>query len=377
MSTNSDDSEQGTAVFTPRRTWRKKDLLRESLLGLARSLGPGQRLPTVAVLCESLSVSNSTLDIALRDVELRGAIVRQHGKGIFVSPTIRLKTVGVVFGGDIFSPGFSPFWSLLLQAVKEQTGDGRLVARAYLDITQSSGGVGGHAQLVEDLEDRRLDGVLLLSPQIDHDEAGWLRKHGVPLVLLGDRAEEGWSVAFDWTPLTDRAAAEIARSGCRRVGLLASPAHRAALEEACGQAGADGVQIDDWSYETWSAIIPGVGTRENCAHRLTERMIAGRATNPLPDALVSLEDTMTRGVVTALLQNGLQPGRDLRIVTAENKGSPVLQPYAADLVRVVIDPAKVARAALGMLETLMDGGTPPENPARVRAEEEQGLGARG
>jgi DNA-binding GntR family transcriptional regulator len=40
----------------------------------------------VAELCESLSASNSTLDPILREMEKQGSIVREHGRGIFVSP---------------------------------------------------------------------------------------------------------------------------------------------------------------------------------------------------------------------------------------------------------------------------------------------------
>ncbi len=366
-------SEQNASASTTRRAWRKKDVLRESLLGLARSLGPGKRLPTVAKLCESLSVSNSTLDPILREMEKQGAIVREHGRGIFVSQAIRLKTIGVVFGRDVFYPGASPFWGLMLQAVRERAGDdGRFVTRAYLDITHAGGGLGGHAQLVEDIEDRRLDGVLLLAPKSEYDQIAELGVCGVPLVDFGGRAEDGWSVTIDWTPFFDRAAAEIARSGCRRVGLMAAPDRQTSFAQTLRQAGAGEVCLDDWSYETWASVLSDCDTFERGAHQLACRKLSERPANPLPELLVSTDDTMTRGVITALLQNGLQPGRDLRIVTSENKGSPVLQPYAADLVRVAINPAKVVRAALDMLGTLMDGGTPPENPVRVRAEEASG-----
>jgi DNA-binding LacI/PurR family transcriptional regulator len=134
------------------------------------------------------------------------------------------------------------------------------------------------------------------------------------------------------------------------------------LAEELRAAGAADVRIEDWSYETWAWVIPGAGTRENCAFQLTRRMIAEAAATPLPDVLISQEDTMTRGALTALREAGLQPGRDLRIVAAANTGSPVLEPYAADLTLIEFDPADSVRAALEMLEILMNGGTPPVNP---------------
>jgi len=271
----------------------------------------------------------------------------------------------VVFGGDIFSPSFSPFWSLLLQAVREQADGHAFAPQAYLDLSDGSGQLGDHGRLLEDLEARRLDGLLLFTPG---DEAAELRACGLPLVVFG-QAEVGWAVTIDLDRFLERAARELAATGCRRVGLIAMPAQQAKFANLLHDAGLRDVRLDDWSYDTWANIIPGAGTRENCAHRLVERMIAERAANPLPDTLVSLEDTATRGALTALHQAGLRPGRDLRIVTAESRGSPVLDPFADGLTRIVFDPAACVAAMLAMLETLMAGGTPEQNPVRIGPEQ--------
>jgi DNA-binding LacI/PurR family transcriptional regulator len=69
---------------------------------------------------------------------------------------------------------------------------------------------------------------------------------------------------------------------------------------------------------------------------------------------------MTRGAVTALRDAGISIGTDLQIVTAENLGSPVLTPYADCLTRIGYDPAECIRAALGMIELLIEGGRPTE-----------------
>ncbi len=347
-----------------KRVWSKKTVLREALLGLAHKLGPGARLPTVATLCQSLSVSNATLDVILRELEGQGAIVREHGRGIFVSSTIRQKSIGVVFGGDIFSSRFSPFWNLLLQAVREQAGAHHFLPRAYLNIAEGHDGLGGHAQLFEDLEARRLDGLLLLAPHYQYDEAAQLRGYEVPLVVFGGRGD-GWRVAHDQGAFVRLAARELAARGHRRLALLAEPGLQPQLQSEVKRAGGLEPQIVDWSYETWAPILPGAGSHENCARLLTQRMLAATASSPLPEVLVSTEDTATRGVITALQQAGLQPGRDLRIVSAANLGSAVLEPYDNALVCLEFDPAASVRAALGMLETLMNGGRPEKTPVLI------------
>jgi DNA-binding LacI/PurR family transcriptional regulator len=356
--------------------WAKQGPLGEALLAMALDLGPNARMPTVRTLCARYGVSTSTLDPVLRSLELRGAIVRQHGRGIFVAPTIRHKTVGVVFGGDIFSASFSPFWSLLLQAVREQAGERELEPRAYLDISRGHDGLGGHAQLLEDLEERRLDGLLLLTPSYQDDEAGRLRRHGTPLVVFGGMRNDNWRVTHHPVTLYRLAARKLAARGCRTVALLGPDvwARRPLIETELRAAGAKAAQIVDWSFETWEASLPGTLTREKTGYELVRRMIAARAETclraglkqaPLPDGLLTTDDTVTRGAIAALQQAGLQPGRDLHIATGSNKGSPVLDPYADDLIRIEYDPAESVRAALDMLTVLMDGGTPTINPVLI------------
>ena len=171
-------------MILDRKAWTKQKPLGEALLALANDLGPNEKLPTVRKLCATFDVSTSTLDPVLRDLETRGVIVRQHGRGIFVAPTIAQKTIAVVFGGDIFSVSFSPFWSLLLQAVSRQAVARKHRPLAYLNIAQPGGGLGGHEQLVEDLASHRIHGMLLLAPDHRIDESAQFQAGGVPLVVL-------------------------------------------------------------------------------------------------------------------------------------------------------------------------------------------------
>jgi DNA-binding LacI/PurR family transcriptional regulator len=353
-----------SAVIKP-GGWAKQEPLGSALLAMAQKLGPGRKLPTVRQICSRFKVSTSTLDPVLRSLETRGSIVRKHGSGIFVSEHIRQKTIGVVFGGDIFSPNFSPFWSLLLQAVRDQASGCAMRPRAYLDIARAESALEAHAQLTEDLEAGRLDGLLLLAPQHDRDEAGQLRAYGVPLVVLGGD-EPDWRVTFDWTAFARRAVRELNRAGCRRVALAGHGTADLCMELKAGLRRPGPVPpLDDWSYERWSRVIPGAGTHENCAYRMVQRLLAERGGAALPEAVVSMEDTMTRGILAALREAGFRPGRDIRVVTAENSGSPVLEPYGRDLTTIPFAPGALIRAALGMLKGLMDGNTPPSNPVRI------------
>lgn len=345
---------------------RKLDTARDCLLVLARERGPGVKLPTLEEMCDQFSVSRTTLERAIDPLERQGLLRRKQGSGIYVEPAIRQRTIGIVFGGDIFSPGFSPFWQLLLQAVREEATGTEWVPRAYLDLSQGHDSVGGHLQLLEDLEADRLHGLLMIAPQVEPEDHRWLDTYPVPRVTCGGTGAD-WQVRFDYETFARLAADILAPSGHRTVALLGHGilAMQPQIEAALRRAGLVDVTLADWSYETWAEIIPWAGSREHCAHETARRLIADKDRAPLPDAVISTEDTMTRGLVGALREGGVEPGRDMRIVTAENKGSTVLAPFADTLDRIVFDPDAIVRTALEMLRVLMDGGTPPRNPALV------------
>lgn len=347
-----------------RKGGSKTESVGQALLAMARQRGPGIKLPTLGELGTQLSVSRTTIERALQPLERRGLFVRRQGSGIYATAAIRLKTVGVAFGGDIFGEGYSPFWRLLLSAFREQTDQREMLSRAYLDVLSARGGLGGHAQLVEDLEALRLDGLLFLAPPLGWSEEAFVRNLGVPVITLDTRSK-GWVAGFDMNELLRLAARQVDAPSAKRVALLGVEPNQELLENELRRAGYVGEPVRDWSYVRWSRIVPLAGTHENCARKLVWKGLSSEGREALPDVIVSTEDTMTRGAVTALRDAGLQIGRDIQIVTSENRGSSVLEPFAESLRRIVFDPADVIRAALGMLETLMDGGTPPERKVLV------------
>jgi len=93
--------------------------------------------------------------------------------------------VAAVFGGDIFSGNYSPFWGLLLKALSCYAKEHKHRLRIYMDVTGSREGLATHEQLVADLTSEILDGLMLLAPRYEYDHAAQLQAYGVPLVVLG------------------------------------------------------------------------------------------------------------------------------------------------------------------------------------------------
>ena len=337
----------------------KTEVLSRKLRELAQQLGPDAQLPTFRDLCRSFRVSKATLDHAFRDLEQRQVIVRRHGSGTYVSPTLGQKTVGVVLGTNIYAEGFSPFWALLLQAARTQLQTRRYRFHCYLDLPQGANLLAAHQQLEDDLAARRLDGLVAIA-SISADEVNWLQKWKVPLVVVPSRRDlDVWCATLD--SMVAPGVAELAEAGCRAVALLALE-DSGLFAESIGRAGLEFRPDRLWT-PTGAGYRGGWQGFEEFGYRtIQERWRSG---SRLVDGLVIADDVMARGALMALREAGVAVGRDVKIAVGANKGSPLLHPYEQDMILLEYDPDELLSAATGMLETLMNGGHPPRRQVMI------------
>ncbi|MEV6287987.1 GntR family transcriptional regulator [Kribbella sp. NPDC051770] len=97
---------------------------RDQLLALIDSSGPGQVLPSERSLSESLGVSRPTLRAALDDLAREGLVVREHGRGTFVSARKIHQELEPTETGDFALPPAegSPWQSRLISFAVEPAG---------------------------------------------------------------------------------------------------------------------------------------------------------------------------------------------------------------------------------------------------------------
>lgn len=366
--------------LTPFKHQTKTQALSTYLTEMANQLGPDARMPTMQQLCDSLGVSVVTLNRALSELEAQNIIYRKHGVGIFVSPRLNQRTVGLVYDRDIFQPGSSPFCGLLVEGARSRAATGSESFSFYLAMT-SKEGLPVHDDLVEDLRARRLSGLLFIGEQ-NPQAAEWLQRQGVPLVALAHTAVAPYRVHIDWPEAVKLAVAALADQGCKQIGLWIP------LGSGLGRTGdaTSFPELDAYQQTlkkrglTYNAKLVwennhlndrydagGEGTNQEQGFRAAFEVFDPNS-NPAnrPDGLVILDDMMARGALVALRQLEIQPGKAVRIAAHANQGSGVLAGYESDLIRIEIDPAEIIQAMFDMLETLMDGGTPTKRTVAVK-----------
>lgn len=323
---------------------------------LARHLGPGARLPRVRELAQALGLTVATLDQALRQMESRGLIVRRPRSGVFVSNQIEQKSIGLVFGRNIFSAGISPFYGQLIERCQQRASKHNERFSFFLDIEgmdSSADAPPVHRDLVSAVEDGRVDG-LVLACRGKRSQEVWLRAQGIPLVVLGETDLGPGSVSNDREAMVRGGLDCLTQAGCDSLGIIGAW-HRdvdifAKLTSSSGlkirqeclvrppypdDQGAEGHEA--FGYESIRFLLSqGKGKR-----------------GILPSGLVITDDTITRGACIALDEAGLELGRDIHIATHANKDSSILREWSEHLALAEFDSVITVEAIFQMLEEMM------------------------
>lgn len=349
----------------------------KALNEMALALGPGGKLPTVRELRRSLGVAHTTLSDALWDLEARGVVDRKHGSGIYVSPRIHQKTIGLVFGFDIFSRNVSPFYRLLFQTAQSEIGQRKGKFRFYLDFPHGEGALAA-ADLVEDIQNGRIHGLIgvgLLDETLHR-----LKQQSIPLVILssGHGRRSVYEVGCDWNEMIRAGVTELSRAGGRRIGLMMSRGLRcdskggeiAAQDVFRGmleQAGCPFLPSLYFEYPAVPMTRPNdlpLDHLEWSRRTVLQFFRKNQDVQLRPDGLLILDDRFAYGTLLTLDELKIRVGNDLKIASQSSRGMP---PFAGrELILLELEPNLIAQALLTTLRALMEGGQPKDEVVVVQ-----------
>lgn len=339
----------------------KTEEIFQSLVEIAEGLEPEAKLPTVQQLRRDFGVSIATLDSILSRLESQHIIYRRQGSGIYVSPYLRKKRVGLVCTPDVFRAGSSPFWTEMVDGVRQRAASLGEVFRFYLALPAARSQFPVHEDLQDDVLEQRLDGVFFVGNNPAAIE--WLEEHDIPVVAFAGRGI--FKVEIDYLDLIDQGVEILTQKGCRRIGLM-SPFHYREENEDVGRSTTarhfDEVMAHLGPEYQNTSIWDARSVAD--AHKLTYPEMGSAAIaelfaaeNPTrPDGLVVLDDMMTRGALVALRSLGLRVGQDVQLVSHTNRGSTVLQDFEDQPIALEIEPGQIVQSMFDLLHTRMNQG---------------------
>lgn len=366
--------------------WSKLQTVAARLEQLAFRLGPGTQLPRVSDLCVQFGSSITTINAALGDLEGRGILLRRPGVGNFVAKDLHRANVLLICNSNLLSrPELSPFWEMLIQGTHARANTDTL--RFDLQFTESDFGRQTESApvfsetLARRIESGRVDGAVAIG--VGAETMALLEQPGFPIVSFAGPAT--YAVMQDTPDLIRLGVETLAEAGARRIALwspleLYSPpdavsyfqnAFREAFKAALAMVG---LPFEEalMQQNNPRAMLPGSLTDTSYQKQGYETALSvfapeggphGGAVAP-PDAIVSTDDMLTIGALSAFRRCGVEVSRgkvrgvgkrSVLMATHANANSPVLIGYEEDLFLLEMDPADVVDALFTILEALMAG----------------------
>lgn len=348
----------------------KTQALSEHIARLARKLGAGAKLPTMQQLSTELGISVMTLNRALSELEAQGVLVRKQGSGTYVAENFDVKSVGLVYDRALLGASASPFGELLLHEAEDRAARGGERFSLFL----AEGGSRKrpvHDDLAAAVAERRVSGLLVMTRH--QNVVDWLLQRDIPLVALSYRPVAPHRVRI-WHAQTARLGAlELAKRGCERLALwipagvgIGANSGEESFEELdeFKEALAD-AKLEFSAERAWNLpkLLSDAGADSGLNReqgRRAARLVFEGPRAEWPDGIVCLDDDFTRGALVEMAKMGVRAGTDVQIATHTNRGSELLYGYEDVLIRLAIDPARVAAAMFEILETLMRGDEPAQ-----------------
>src|SRR5574340_373902 len=322
-------------------------------------LQPGDRLPSIQVMANRLGINLHTVRSAYHKLEADGLVVTRQGRGthvLLIDPGRVIlaardqvsHTIGVIL------PSWTnPFYHGLLQGVQS-------IADEHQSLLFVSNTNDDPAAVWRDYYRfcaKKVDGILVVS----HDLGGVYTEGdiskdlpaGPPVVTVDWPDAAGWTAGFDLESAGYLATRHLIEHGHRRIGLISyfqevsniktiNQGYLQALEQA-------GIPQDPF------LVINGPGFDMSSGEAGARRLLA--LENP-PTALFAIADTLALGAMKAIKQAGLRIPQDMAVASFNDIPAAAL--VEPQLTSVSVPTVQLGQEAMRMLQTLIEGGQPPE-----------------
>jgi len=294
-------------------------------------------------------------------------ILREHGRGIFISHRAAQRNIAIVFGRSVFEAGVSPVNQFLLHYAEKRSHIYAENTSFFINVPQvavESHGLEVCRDLLDAITAKRLDGILLISPRGPH-EVEWLSATGIPLVVMSTCPGSACGVAVDFSEVVRLGMEALIRQKCSRIALLTMYGHqrnqgyfadlnayRAALAQHHLEARPEWVWDNAPKPPEHTCGLPA--SNELIGYQAGVELLKKSGKLPF-DGLLCTDDMALRGFLARMRELGLEPGRNLKIATQVNRNVPVLLGYDNVITQIEIDCEATVNQAFILLDQLMAG----------------------
>lgn len=354
------------AIARQPRPQSKTEMVCKLLYQVALERGPNAKLPTTRELCGILTTSRTTLNEALNILEMQDVLYRKQSSGIYVSPRIHRKTFYILLYSylvmrECASPFWGMLWSLLTQEMEKRIEQRNEHYAIHLVLHAPQSGVALPEEVIRDVERKRVHGILSIGS--GNEMASWLQQQQVPCITYAGFGH--WNVAYDEEAQIRMAVQNLATRGCRNIGVWRAidPHSDNSFPDVVFQSllAEYGISFNPALMRSGFSVLDAqkIPVYQDQGYQLAKEVF-GNPRTPKPDGLYIMDDMMTAGVLVALQELGLQPGRDITIATHANTGSPILYGYLDKLISLETDPAEVVNTLFALLDAVIAGNPPTE-----------------
>lgn len=357
-------------TLTDNKPVKKTTQATESLRRLVDEIGPDAKLPTYLELLSSLSVSRTTLNAALDELEGQRVIYRRHGVGIFTAPRQRCQTIAVVCNPHFFQgKNHSPFWDVLLSGTRERAAQDAFACEVHFCKNNEPDTLTFSDNLLHSLRSGYVHGVVGIG--MNRAARRWLAENDTPYVSFGGPGQ--WYVGVDRVTVIQLGVQTLAELGCRRIAMLSpvipfktystpeEDSHirieifRTALEHF-GLPFYPQLALLNLDLVAEGSHTTTLSLQEQGFHSVHQAYASGEG----PDGLLFGNDVMAVGGMAALRELHLNVGQDVQVATHSNKGTTLLTPYEDVLIRLEVDPTEIVDTLFSAIRDLMAGETPTQ-----------------
>lgn len=287
------------------------DLRRKIVEG---TLAPGARLPTRQELTHEYGVSLATLQRAFDRLTADGFVTPRGKSGTFVAAVPpHLSQYGIVFAASKQEMGQSRLWMTLTQ-VGMGLADGVRKVHFYHRDADS------RRQLVEDIADQRLAGVVFTAPPLEFAGTPVLAVDGLPRVAYMPQKTYPHVAAVntDLRSFYSRAIAFLHGRGRRKLAMIGACFEREALAAWLQPAVALGMTV----RPHWVLPFYGSGSHAFMAAREVANLLMRLPVADRPDALILNDDNLVPYATAGLAAAGVRGPADLDVVAHCNYPNP-------------------------------------------------------